>query len=126
MPDLKAIPSRGLRATAYTLITVTQAAVCGALILDYTIDVCDGGNRGPGGGFSAGILALMVTFVMSVVGYHVARYLSGALRSRGAGPRSVLGTYLIFSPLLPTLFMALVRAFAWTVGACQSANVSEP
>ena len=117
--DMKATAEHYLNAAGYTLIFFGQAYACAAMLARHIIHDCHGGDPGPGGGFSVGILSLVVTFVVGVIGYHLARFLSSVLHSRGAGPWSALGTYLILSPVLPISFWEIVPSLARATGMCR-------
>jgi len=108
-----------LRGGAYALIVLAQSYICARVLTRHVVYYCNDGDPGPGGGFSIGILGLAVLLAMSVIGYHLARYVSSALRSRGAGPWSALGAYFMLSPVLPILFWGLVPALARAIGMCR-------
>ena len=88
------------------------------------MDDCNDGDRGPVGGFSVAILALVVMFLVGLIGFHAARNIAGRLRSRRTGSGSALGTY--FSPVLPMLFFLVYwtssRPKLWTVSASQASR----
>jgi len=110
--SFKTVLNRGLIGAGYVLVIVVQAFVCAEILVRHIVYDCYGGDWGPGGGFSMTILLGFMTLLMSVIGYQLARYLRGALRSRGAGSWSALGACFMLSPVLPIGFWEVAPLLA--------------